>query len=69
MAGRYGLKIETRAVSLGSPAKAIAAEATKGKHDFIIMGVSRRPGDKLFFGDVATAILAKPPSSMLLLST
>jgi Kef-type K+ transport system membrane component KefB/nucleotide-binding universal stress UspA family protein len=69
MAGRYGLRIETRAVSLGSPAKAIAAEAKKGKHDFIVMGVSRRPGEKLFFGDVAAAILANPPASMLLLST
>jgi Kef-type K+ transport system membrane component KefB/nucleotide-binding universal stress UspA family protein len=69
MAERYGLKIETRIVSRGSPAKAIAAEATKGKHDLVVMGVSRRPGEKLFFGDVAAAILAKPPSSMLLLST
>jgi Kef-type K+ transport system membrane component KefB/nucleotide-binding universal stress UspA family protein len=69
MAERYGLKIETRIVSRGEPAKAIADEAVKGKHDLIVMGVSRRPGEKLFFGDVAAEILAKPPSSMLLLST
>jgi nucleotide-binding universal stress UspA family protein len=69
MAERYGSKIETRVVSVGSPAKAIAAETTKGKHNLIVMGVSRRPGEKLFFGDIAAAILAKPPSSILLLST
>jgi nucleotide-binding universal stress UspA family protein len=33
------------------------------------MGVSRRPGEKLFFGDVAAAVLAKRPSSILFLST
>jgi Kef-type K+ transport system membrane component KefB/nucleotide-binding universal stress UspA family protein len=69
MASRYGLKIETRMVPHANPAKAILAEAKKGGHDLIVMGVSRRPGEKLFFGDTAAAILAKPPSSILLLST
>jgi nucleotide-binding universal stress UspA family protein len=36
---------------------AILAEAKKRAHDLIIMGVSRRPGDKLFFGDTAAAVL------------
>jgi Kef-type K+ transport system membrane component KefB len=69
MASRYSLKIETRIIQRADPAKAIVAEAVKGKHDLIVMGVSRRPGEKLFFGDIAAAILAKPPSSILLLST
>lgn len=69
MASRYGLKIETRIVPHANPANAILAEAKKGGHDLIVMGVSRRPGEKLFFGDTAAAILAKPPSSILLLST
>jgi nucleotide-binding universal stress UspA family protein len=69
MASRYGLKIETHIVLHANPANAILAEAKKGGHDLIVMGVSRRPGEKLFFGDTAAAILAKPPSSILLLST
>lgn len=69
MASRYGLKIETSIVPHANPANAILAEAKKGGHDLIVMGVSRRPGEKLFFGDTAAAILAKPPSSILLLST
>src|SRR5262249_15478721 len=69
MASRYDLKVKTRIVSRGSPARAIVAEASKGKHNLIVMGVSRRPGTKVFFGDVAATILAKPPTSILLLST
>ena len=69
MASRSGLKLETRIVSGANPAKAILAEAKKGAHDLIVMGVSPRPGDKLFFGDTAAAILATLPCSTLLLST
>jgi nucleotide-binding universal stress UspA family protein len=68
-ASRYGLKIETRIVSGATPASAILAEARKGGYDLIVMGVNRRPGEKLFFGNTAATILAKPPSSILLLST
>ena len=35
----------------------------------LMMGVNRRLGEKLFFGNTAATILAKPPSSILLLST
>ena len=50
MASRSGLKLETRIVSGSNPAKAILVEAKKGAHDLIVMGVSPRPGDKLFLG-------------------
>ena len=69
MASRYGSKIETRILSGSAPADAILAEAKNGAHDVIVMGVSQRPGDKLFFGDTAAAILATLPCSTLLLST
>jgi nucleotide-binding universal stress UspA family protein len=32
------------------------------------MGVSRRPGDKLFFGDTAAAVFDRSPISILFLS-
>jgi nucleotide-binding universal stress UspA family protein len=63
------LKIRTHTVRRANTANALLTEAKKGKHDLIVMGVSRRPGEKLFFGDVAAAILAKRSSSILLLST
>jgi hypothetical protein len=31
------------------------------------MGVQRRPGDKLFFGDTAAAVFEKSPASLLYL--
>jgi K+:H+ antiporter len=69
LAVHYDLKIETQILSGVTPANAILAEAKKGGYDVIVMGASPRPGEKLFFGDTAAAILAKPPSSILLLST
>jgi nucleotide-binding universal stress UspA family protein len=38
------------------PDKAILAELKRAEYDLIIMGVSRRPGDKLYFGDTAAAV-------------
>jgi nucleotide-binding universal stress UspA family protein len=33
------------------------------------MGVSRRPGDKLFFGDTASAVFEHAPGSVLFLAS
>ena len=48
---------------------AILAEAKKGPHDLIIMGVSRRPGDKLFFGDTAAAVFENAPVSIIFIAS
>ena len=69
MASRYNVKIETRKVSGVRPANAILNEAKAGAHDLIVMGVSRRPGERLYFGDTPTVVLAKSPCSLLFLST
>jgi Kef-type K+ transport system membrane component KefB/nucleotide-binding universal stress UspA family protein len=37
----------------------------RGKHDLVVMGVSRRPGDRLSFGDVADALLKKADCSLV----
>jgi K+:H+ antiporter len=37
----------------------------KRKHNLIVMGVERRPGEKLFFGETATAILEKSDRSIV----
>jgi Kef-type K+ transport system membrane component KefB/nucleotide-binding universal stress UspA family protein len=69
MASRYNAKIETRILSGTAPDKAILAEAKDGGHDLIVMGVSKRQSDTLFFGDVPAAVVAASPCSLLLLST
>jgi hypothetical protein len=33
------------------------------------MGVGRRPGDKLFFGDTAAAVFEKAPASIVFLAS
>jgi Kef-type K+ transport system membrane component KefB/nucleotide-binding universal stress UspA family protein len=69
MASRYGLKIETSIVPGANAADAILAQAKNVPNGLIVMGVSRRRRDKLFFGDTAAAILATSACSTLLLST
>jgi nucleotide-binding universal stress UspA family protein len=39
-----------------------------GKHDLIVMGASRRPGDTLSFGDVAASLLKDAKCSILFVS-
>jgi nucleotide-binding universal stress UspA family protein len=33
------------------------------------MGASRRPGDRLFFGDTAAAVLKKSPTSIVFVAS
>ena len=69
MADRYDVPIKSVVQSDIAPDKAIVAEAKKGTHDLIIMGVNRRPGDTLFFGDTAAAVLNNSPTSIVFLAT
>jgi nucleotide-binding universal stress UspA family protein len=69
MADRYDVKVNTAVHSDVAPDEAILAQAKKGRHDLIVMGVQRRPGDKLFFGDTAAAVFEKSPASLLFLSS
>jgi Kef-type K+ transport system membrane component KefB len=69
MADRYDVTIKTALHSDVAPDEAILAEAKKVKHDLIVMGVSRRPGDKLFFGDTAAAVLDRAPGSIMFVAS
>jgi Kef-type K+ transport system membrane component KefB len=42
-------------------------QAKRPGYDLLIMGVSRRPGGKLFFGDTAAAVFEHAPGSVLFL--
>jgi Kef-type K+ transport system membrane component KefB/nucleotide-binding universal stress UspA family protein len=69
MADRYDVKAKTAVRADLAPDKAILAELKEAKHDLVIMGAGRRPGDKLFFGDTAAAVLEKSPTSILFVAT
>jgi Kef-type K+ transport system membrane component KefB/nucleotide-binding universal stress UspA family protein len=49
--------------------EAILKEMAKRRHNLIAMGVERRPGEKLFFGETATAILEKSDRSIVFVVT
>ncbi|MCW5694438.1 MAG: cation:proton antiporter [Pseudolabrys sp.] len=63
---------ETYAVDIRSAVRAsdaadvaIVKEAARRKHNLIIMGTARRPGEKLNFGDTAAALLEKSSQSLV----
>jgi nucleotide-binding universal stress UspA family protein len=52
-----------------SPEDAILGEVKRHRFDLVVMGVNRRPGEALFFGNVAGAVIADAEASVLLLSS
>jgi nucleotide-binding universal stress UspA family protein len=65
---RYDLRLSTRISKRGGAAEAILKEAGSG-YDMIVMGVSARPGEDLFFGNTATTVLRDWKSPLLLLAS
>jgi nucleotide-binding universal stress UspA family protein len=59
LADRYGSKVRTQ-MRVDFPADdAILKEGQRGKCDLIILGVTRRPGETLHFGNTAAAVLER----------
>ncbi|MGC1467533.1 MAG: universal stress protein, partial [Pseudolabrys sp.] len=69
LAETYQVEIRTSIRGHVDPEDAILKEAARRKHNFIVMGVARRPGEKLFFGDTAAAILEKSEASVLFVAS
>jgi Kef-type K+ transport system membrane component KefB/nucleotide-binding universal stress UspA family protein len=63
LAERYGAEAITAVRIESAPDQAILREARR--HNLIVMGVNRRPGEVLFFGDVAAAVLKSTKASVL----
>jgi len=69
MADRYDVEVRTAVKRSAAAIDAILREAGATRHTLIVMGVNRRPGDTLFFGDVAAAILERSARSILFVSS
>jgi Kef-type K+ transport system membrane component KefB/nucleotide-binding universal stress UspA family protein len=69
MADRYEARAKITVQADATPDKAILAELKRAEYDLIIMGASRRPGDKLYFGDTAAAVLEDAPASVVFVAT
>jgi Kef-type K+ transport system membrane component KefB/nucleotide-binding universal stress UspA family protein len=68
LAERYEVKMRsTTRVNL-APEDAILREAKRG-YDLIVLGVSRRPGDTLFFGNTAASVLDRSDTSKLFVAS
>ena len=68
MADRYNVDIRTDVKVDIAADDAILRQANANRNTVIVMGVNRRPGDTLFFGNVTAAILEKSRRSILLVS-
>jgi Kef-type K+ transport system membrane component KefB/nucleotide-binding universal stress UspA family protein len=66
---RHDVTVSTEIRADLAPRDAILTQANKRGHDLIVMGVSRRPGDKLFFGDTAAAVLEKSTGSIMFVAS
>ena len=69
LAARFRVTVKTIVRVNIAPEDAILRQARLGNHNLIVMGVSRRPGDSLSFGNVAAAILESAERSLLFVST
>jgi nucleotide-binding universal stress UspA family protein len=65
---RYDVAVITRISQRGAAAGAILTEAKRG-FSMIVMGVSARPGEELFFGNTATAVLRDWKAPILILAS
>ena len=69
LADSYGVDMRTAVRAQGGADEAIVKEAAKRCHNLIVLGVERRPGEKLFFGETAMAVLEKSDRSIMFLAT
>jgi Kef-type K+ transport system membrane component KefB/nucleotide-binding universal stress UspA family protein len=68
LAERYGIDARRNMVENAAPVDAILDEA-KRDYDLIVLGANRRPGDTLFFGNTAAAILERSPIPKLFVAS
>lgn len=69
LAERYGVPLRTAMRADLAAEDAILRQARLGGFNLIVMGVARRPGENLLFGNVATAIMESADRSILFVAT
>ena len=65
---RYDVDVRSTTLTNLAPGEAIIREAKRG-YDLVVLGVSRRPGDTLFFGDTAASVLERSDTSNLFVAS
>src|SRR3954451_16292361 len=64
----YGVEVRGAVRGDGAASSEILRQVRAGGHNLLVMGVSPRPGEDLFFGDVPSELLADCDCSILLIS-
>lgn len=65
----YGVTVNGLSRNGGSAGELILREMQAGRYDLTVLGVSPRPGEQLFFGDIAAMVLRDAPSSFVFLAS
>jgi nucleotide-binding universal stress UspA family protein len=66
---QYGIQVKGAIRRARSPADAIQRQLALRHHNLLVVGVSPRPGDALFFGQVAAELLDKAQCSLLMVAS
>jgi Kef-type K+ transport system membrane component KefB/nucleotide-binding universal stress UspA family protein len=69
LAESYGVELRTAVRSDLVADQAILKEMGRRRSNLVVVGVGRRPGEKLFFGDTAAALLEKSEKSLLFVAS
>ena len=69
LAEGYGVSFRTAVRADLAADEAILRETERGKHNLVVMGASRRPGENLFFGDTAASVLKKSKASLMFVAS
>jgi len=65
----YGVEVKGAVRSVRTPQEAILRQLEVGGHNLLVMGVSPRPGEELFFGEVPAELLERAECSVLLVAS
>lgn len=68
LADKFGVKVKTSAIADISADESIVEIAKEEGHNLIILGVTRRDSDRLFFGNTAAGVLEKSDASLVFVS-
>ncbi|HTK13265.1 MAG TPA: cation:proton antiporter [Xanthobacteraceae bacterium] len=68
LADKFGVKVKTSAIADISADESIVEIAKEEGHNLIILGVTRRDSDRLFFGNTAAGVLEKAETSLVFVS-
>ncbi len=69
LAEQYDREVATAIRADVAADEAVVAAAKRNGHNLIVMGVSRRPGEQLFFGETAAGVFKDAPISLLFVAS